>query len=152
MLLVLLGQPMNKISTLSVGDTVIDGDTIGIRLGEGVTPIPEPFAAMVRDLRSHRPNINTATNPTSAWLFPGRKADSHLAPDTLTRRAIEMGINLVAARSGALRQLVLDCPPPVVADALGYSYQTIDRHALRAGSPWSSYAALRARAPSGGSD
>jgi len=58
-----------------------------------------------------------------------------------------MGINLMGARSGALRQLVLDCPPPVVADLLGYSYQTIDRHAGRAGSPWSSYAALRADHP-----
>ena len=54
-----------------------------------------------------------------------------------------MGIDLLGARSGALRQLVLDCPPPVVADMLGYSYQAIDRHARRAGSPWSSYAALR---------
>ncbi|MDQ6839839.1 MAG: recombinase XerD, partial [Actinomycetota bacterium] len=62
---------------------------------------------------------------------------------------IEMGIDLMGARSGALRQLVLDCPPPVVADLLGYSYQTIDRHALQAGSPWSSYAALRADRPGG---
>jgi hypothetical protein len=28
---------------------------------------------------------------------------------------------------------------------LGYAYTTIDRHALRAGSPWASYAALRAQ-------
>jgi hypothetical protein len=58
---------------------------------------------------------------------------------------MKMGINLMAARSAALRQLVLDCPPAVVADMLGYSYQAIDRHAVRAGSTWSSYAALRAQ-------
>jgi hypothetical protein len=28
---------------------------------------------------------------------------------------------------------------------LGYGYQAMDRHAIRAGSPWSSYAALRAQ-------
>jgi hypothetical protein len=54
-----------------------------------------------------------------------------------------MGIDIMGARSGALRQLVLDCPPTVVAEALGYSHQAMDRHARRAGSPWSSYAALR---------
>jgi hypothetical protein len=34
-----------------------------------------------------------------------------------------MGIDLLGSRSGVLRQLVLDYPPPVVADMLGYSYQ-----------------------------
>ena len=55
-----------------------------------------------------------------------------------------MGIDAVAARTAALRQLVLDCPPSVVATALGYRPATIDRHAVRAGSRWASYAAMRA--------
>jgi hypothetical protein len=46
---------------------------------------------------------------------------------TLRKSAIQMGIDLMGARSGALRQLVLECPPSVVAEALGYSYQAIDR-------------------------
>ena len=55
-----------------------------------------------------------------------------------------MGIDPVAARSSALRQLVLDCPAPVVAEMLGYSYPAIDRHANRAGTVWSRYASHRA--------
>jgi hypothetical protein len=144
-LLVLAGQPFTKIATLTVEDVVLDGETTGIRLGQGVTAIPPPFGAMVRELLARRPNLNTAANPTSPWLFPGRNAGSHLRSSTLRRRVKEMDVNLLGARSGALRQLVLDCPPPVVADMLGYSYQAMDRHALRAGSPWSSYAALRAQ-------
>jgi integrase len=144
-LLVLLGQPFTKIAALRVDDIAVDGDTIAIRLGHGDTPIPPPFSSMVGDLLAHRRNLNTATNPTSVWLFPGRNADRHVVPGTLSTAAIKMGINLMAARTGALRQLVLDCPPTVVADALGYSYQAIDRHALRAGSPRSSYAALKAQ-------
>ena len=89
-------------------------------------------------LLSCRPNLNTAANPTSPWLFPARSAGSHLRPSTLRAKVMEIGIDLLAARNAALRHLVLDCPPPVVADTLGYSYQTIDRHAIRAGSPWSS--------------
>lgn len=70
---------------------------------------------MVVNLLARRPNLNTAANPTSPWLFPGQSAGSHLAPSTLRTRALEMGINLLGARNGALRQLVLDCPPSVVA-------------------------------------
>ena len=78
---------------------------------------------------------------------PGRKPDKHLRPATLRGAVISMGIDLMGARSGALCQLVLECPPAIVAQALGYSYQAIDRHAQRAGSSWSSYAALRGQKP-----
>ncbi len=145
MLLVLVAQPFTRIAALKVDDIIIDGEHVEISLGQGVTPIPDPFAAMVCRLCLQRSNLNTATNPTSPWLFPGQGADSHVRPSTLRRIANEIGINLVAARSGALRQLVLDCPPSVVADMLGYSYGAMDRHAAQAGSSWSSYAALRAQ-------
>lgn len=144
MLSVLFAQPFTRISTLKVDDVISDGDDVGISLGQGATPIPAPFATMVSQLCARRSNLNTASNLVSPWLFPGQGADSHVRPSTLRRVAREMGINLVAARSGALRQLVLDCPPSVVADMLGYSYGAIDRHAIQTGSPWSTYAALRA--------
>ena len=100
---------------------------------------------MVSQLLVRRLNLNTAINPASPWLFQGRTAGNHLSPHTLRRRAIGMGINLIAARTGALRQLVLDCPPAVVADTLGYSQATLDRHARETGSRWSSYAGGRAQ-------
>jgi len=145
MLLVLLGQPFTRIASLRLDDIIENDDELGVRLGQGITPIPPPFAEMVSQLLVSRPNLNTATNPTSPWLFPGRTADNHLTPHTLRLRAIRMGIDLTAARTGALRQLVLDCPPSLVADMLGYSYATLDRHARDTGSPWSSYAARRAQ-------
>ncbi|HEV2809527.1 MAG TPA: hypothetical protein VGV93_03910 [Acidimicrobiales bacterium] len=99
---------------------------------------------MVTELMARRPNLNTATNPTSPFLFPGRTAGHHLRPSSLRLAVIQMGIDLMGARSGALRQLVLECPPTVVADARGYSYQAMDLHVRRAGSPWISYAVMRA--------
>ena len=66
-----------------------------------------------------------------------------MTPDALRAAGIKMGIDLTPAKRSALRQLVLDAPPPVVADMLGYTYQTVDRHARAAGSTYSSYAALR---------
>jgi hypothetical protein len=143
MLLVLLGQPFTRIAAIRVDDVIAGRDQLGVRLGNGITPIPCPFADLVRDLLGRRPHLNTATNPTSPWLFPGRRAGTHLTPSALRFRAIALGVNLVGARTGALHQLLLECPPAVAADMLGYSYPTIDRHAQRAGSPWAAYASHR---------
>jgi len=144
MFMVLLGQSFTAVAILRLDDVVIEDGGVGVRLGKGSTPVPPPFGAMVEELLTRRPNLNTAVNPTSPWLFPGQTALNHLSPGTFGKLAGRMGIHLVGARTGALRQLVLDCPPPVVADMLGYGYKSMDRHAVRAGSPWSSYAAMRA--------
>lgn len=47
----------------------------------------------------------------------------------------------------AIGELVLKCPPSLVADALGYSHQVAFLHASKAAEPWARYAgriALRA--------
>jgi hypothetical protein len=144
-LLVLFGQPYARIAELRVDDLIVD-DTgqVGIRLGRDITPIPAPFDKMFTQLIENRPNQNTAANPDSPWLFPGLHAGSHMNPSYLRTAGLKMGIDLTPAKRGALRQLVLDCPPPVIADMLGYSYQTLDRHAQAASSPYRSYAAQRA--------
>jgi len=143
-LLVLFGQPFTRMARLTLDDVVADATSVGIHLGKELVPVPPPFATMFRELLSHRPNLTTATNPTSRWLFPGRIAGCHITPDLLRIRVRAMGIDNLAARSGALRQLVLDCPPTVIAEMLGYHSVTIEHHAVRAGSRWASYAALRA--------
>jgi hypothetical protein len=144
MLVVLVAQPISRIVSLRVDQLAIDGDDVGICFGQGVTPIPMPFASMVRELASKRPHLNGAANPTSPWLLPGTAAGRHICPSTLHMPTARMGIDSVAARTAALRQLVLDCPPSVVATLLGYRPATIDRHAVQAGSRWASYAAMRA--------
>lgn len=67
-------QPFHRIAALTVDDVVVENGGIGIRLGQGVSPVPPPFAAMVHDLLVGRPNLNTATNPTSGWLCWHRAA------------------------------------------------------------------------------
>ena len=44
-------------------------------------------------------------------------------------RLRNLGINLLAARNTALQSLVVEAPPPLVAELLGYSYNTTQRHA-----------------------
>ena len=92
MMLVLLGQPFTRIAALTLSDFVVDGDGMNVRLAEGVVPVPPPFATMVTELMARRPNLNTATNPTSPYLFPGRTAGNHLRPSSLRLAVIRMGI------------------------------------------------------------
>jgi len=44
-------------------------------------------------------------------------------------RLRNLGINLLAARNTALQSLVVEAPPPLVAELLGCSYNTAPRHA-----------------------
>lgn len=55
----------------------------------------------------------------------------------LLRRA---GVPAQHGRTAAIKQLVLQMPAPVVAQALGYHQASTTRIATEAGSPWSGYA------------
>jgi hypothetical protein len=72
------------------------------------------------DLGLRRANTNTATNPASRWLFPGRRTGQPLVSNHLSALLNEVGIPITAARGAAIRQQLLELPAPVVADALGY--------------------------------
>lgn len=67
-------------------------------------------------------------------------------------RLRDLGINLLGARNGAIGELVLECPPLLVAEALGYSPQVAFLHADKAAEPWARYAGRRSRAPDLGPD
>ena len=54
-------------------------------------------------------------------------------------RLRSLGINLMGARNAALRDLVTQVPPPVLATMLGYSQEATHRHAAKAAQPFSRY-------------
>jgi hypothetical protein len=72
-------------------------------------------------------------------MFPGYRHGRHIHSNTLMERLRELGINLLGARNAALRALVTEAPPPLVAEMLGYSYQVTQKHAASADEPWSRY-------------
>jgi hypothetical protein len=45
------------------------------------------------------------------------------------KRLRDLGINLFGARNTALQSLVVEAPPPLVAELLGYSYNVTQLHA-----------------------
>jgi len=147
MLLLLYAQPLVKVVTFPT--SIISDSDAGmiITLGEKPTDIPEPFASVVRAHLAARPNLRTGNGTDSLWLFPGYVAGRHLHPNTVMDRLRDLGINLLGARNRAIGELVLECPPSLVADALGYSHQVAFLHANKAAEPWARYAGRATRSP-----
>lgn len=139
MLLLLLAQPLVKVAALRMDHLAPTPAGLTIRLGQNPLTLPEPFADLVRQHAKNRPNLAT-TNRNSPWLFPGNRAGQHLHPNTIMGRLRDLGVDLIAARNRALADLVMTAPPSLVADALGYSYQTAFNHAANAGEHWARYA------------
>jgi len=147
MLLLLYAQPLVRVVT--VPTTVIDDGESGmsITLGQHPTDVPEPFASLVRRHLAARPNLRTGAGPDSPWLFPSTRAGRHLHPNTVMDRLRDLGVNLLGARNRAIGELVLECPPSLVAEALGYSPRVAFRHAGKAAEPWARYAGRRIGGP-----
>ncbi|MER0241349.1 hypothetical protein AAHZ94_04790 [Streptomyces sp. HSW2009] len=133
-------QPVSRIVRLSVDDVIRDGDTVLLRLGEPASPVPAPVAELLLSYIDNRDNMNTATNPASPWLFPGRRAGQPARPDHLSALLNEIGVPAAAACGAAIRQQLLELPGPVVADALGYHDKTTSRLRNETGGTWSRYA------------
>ena len=73
------------------------------------------------------------------WLFPSRRPGKHLDAISLVIGLGNTGVSVLAGRNSALRNLVAEIPPPVVAHLLGYSHNCTQRHAQLAAQPWSRY-------------
>ncbi len=112
-------------------------DGVTLNLAAPPTPVPEPLAELLGAYIQQRPSMTTATNPDSRWLFPGRRAGQPMHPDSLYELLRRIGVPTGSGRSAAIRHLVLQMPPPVVAQALGYHQVSTARIAAQAGSPWS---------------
>jgi hypothetical protein len=61
-----------------------DGETVVVFDHQPV-PVPHPFDDILQRHLASRPNMNTAANRTSAWLFSGYRPGQHLHPGHLTK-------------------------------------------------------------------
>lgn len=139
-IVLLYAQHLSRIARLTVDDVIRHGDHVLLRLGEPPSPVPTPFATLLTAWINERDNMNTATNPDSRWLFPGRRAGQPMHPESLAALVNKLGVPTSAGRTAAIRQHLLDMPSPVVADALGYHPVTAAKIAAHAGATWSRYA------------
>ena len=133
--LLLYAQPVTRIMTLTSDDIAVDDDGMTLTLGDPPAPVPEPFAALVRRLLAQRPA------GASRWLFPGRRPGQPLSYVSLSQGLRDLGVPLRLARVAAIRQLALQAPAPVIAEALGFHHTTTHRQTIHAGGIWNRYAA-----------
>lgn len=147
MLLLLYAQPLVRVVTLPA-NSIDDAESgMSIVLGKHPTEVPEPFARLLGDHLAARPNLRTGAGPESPWLFPSTLAGRHLHPNTVMDRLRDLGVNLLGGRNRAIGELVLECPPSLVAEALGYSTQVAFLHANKVAEPWARYAGRSVRSP-----
>lgn len=78
-------------------------------------------------------------------LFPGRSPAWPVAPQTLTRRLRQHGIEPRQARNTALAAWASDLPPAVLASLLGVHIQTAVNWASHTRRDWTTYLAERVR-------
>jgi putative phosphoesterase len=81
------------------------------------------------------PANTPAVNQNSPWLFPGRRPSQPMNPGTLRDALRQPGVPAEKGRTSAIRQLVLQAPAPVIAQALGYHDKSTTRIATEAGAP-----------------
>jgi hypothetical protein len=134
-LILLYAQPLSRILRLTTSDlSHDDSGHLLIRLGDPPSPVPHPFAGLLLELAGSTP----ANCP---WLFPGRPTSQPLAYRTMLTQLRNLNFPMRTARVSALRQLVLQVPAPVAADALGFHHTTTHRQHTHADGTWNRYAA-----------
>ncbi len=141
LLILLYAQPLVKIAQLTIDDVLQEDDQVLLRLGDPPIPVPLPFAEVLIDYIDNRPNMLSASNPTSRHLFPGRRAGQPMHTTSLRLRLRNLGLPSLDARTATIRQLLLEAPAAVIAGMLDYHAGTAETLAIQAGSTWTRYAA-----------
>lgn len=109
-----------------------------LRLGAPPTPVPEP--ALLLDYLQALPANTPAVKQDSPRLFPGRRPSQPMNPGTFRDALRKLGVPAEKGRTSAIRQLVLQAPAPVIAQAPGHHDKSTTRIDAEAGAPWKNHA------------
>lgn len=141
-LVVIYGQPVSRIVTLTTAHVEVGEDKVYLQLGHHPLALPEPLATLIQELPTRRRDGAAAHLPNT-WLFAGSHAGAPLAPNSLGLRLKRIGIDPRRMRLAATDQLARELAPAVLAEVLGISHRTAARAVSRAGGDWVNYAADR---------
>lgn len=139
-LVVIYGQPVSRIVTLTTVHVKAAEGKVFLELGHHPLDLPEPLATLVQELPARRSDGAAAHLPNT-WLFAGSHAGAPLTANSLANRLQKIGIDPRRMRVAATDQLARELAPVILAEVLGISHSTAARAVARAGGDWSSYAA-----------
>lgn len=128
-LLLLYGQPLSRVATMTTSQVTRRGDQTFLRLGRHDAPVPGPLAKAVLQLTGGGRSYRGVGSPQqTTWLFPGHLPGRPITPDTLGERLRALGIYAQTGRRAALLDLAVQLPAAVLASqTLGLHHNTAAR-------------------------
>lgn len=98
----------------------------------------DPLDNPVRELAANPGHTNTAAHSDSPWIFRGAMPGKHIDPVYL-RQELRPLFSSLAARLGTLTELSRQTPAAILAEALGYTAATLEKHAAFSGADYGEY-------------
>ena len=150
LLVLLYAQWPAVISRLTVDHVVTRREEVSIRLGREPIVLPEPVAALARQVvDARRGHAAIGDHGSSPWLFPGGQPGRPVSAYHLTERLRQLGLRSGRARSTALFALATDLPSALLARMLGIHITVAVAWQRASSGDWTSYAAEVSRRTDG---
>lgn len=118
---------------VQVGETMVK-----LKIGKVDIDLPDPLDEPWRYLSANPGHDTTASHPSSNWVFLGTSPGCHISASHLRTR-LRLVLAPRAARLGTLHELTKLAPIAIIAEALGYSPATIERHAADSAAAYAAY-------------
>jgi hypothetical protein len=139
-LVLVFGQEMEDVVALTWDDVKVTDDLITVQIGTIEIALPSPLDEPWRQLAESPGHDLTASHPASNWVFRGHSPGRHISSGHLRTRLRDV-FSTRAARLGTLHELTKLAPVAILAEALGYSPATIERHAVDSATAYARYVA-----------
>ncbi len=142
LLVLLYAQWPAVISRLTLDHLDDSGHEVRLRLGREPVLLPEPLAALVRQIvAARRGHAAIGDRGTSPWMFPGGQPGRPISAHQLGERLRRLGLRPGQARSTALFQLATDLPAALLARMLGIHISVAVAWQRASAGDWMNYAA-----------
>ncbi|MGD3152500.1 Fis family transcriptional regulator [Tsukamurella tyrosinosolvens] len=139
-LVLVFGQQIDRVVKLTWDHVIASDELVTVTLGDIAIALPAPLDEPFRHLAGERDLANTAAHPATNWVFRGYVPGQHINPTHLRNR-LKSTFSVRAARLGTLHELTKLAPAAILADTLGYSPATIERHAVASAAAYAQYVA-----------
>lgn len=143
-LVLVFAQPIERIAGLTWDEVTVADDLVTVRLADLAIALPDPLDLPWRQLAADPGHDQTAAHPSSNWVFRGHSPGRPVAAATL-RESLRKVFSVRAARLGTLSELSRLAPVAIIAETLGYSPATIERHAIDSAATYAAYIGAASR-------
>lgn len=146
LLVLLYAQWPAAIARLTLAHVEASDNRVRLRLGAEPVVLPEPLAALARQLVATRQGHAVIGHPESSpWLFPGGQPGRPISAFHLGERLRQLGLRPGESRSTALFQLATELPAALLARLLGIHISVAVAWQRASAGDWTDYAAHYSR-------